>query len=223
MRRIRSFVRRPGRITQAQRRTLETDWKRFGIEPCNGTLDLDGIFARHAPRYLEIGFGMGEALIDTALANPECDYLGVEVHEPGLGRLIHQLIERDIGNVRAIRGDAVQVLDTCIAPRDLAGVFLYFPDPWPKKRHHKRRLVQPDFVCLVSERLEPGGRFELATDWADYAVHMLKTLEAEPRLDNLAGPGRFSPRPAHRPFTRFERRGQRAGHGIWDLVFARNS
>ena len=185
-------------------------------------MDLDAIFGRRAPRYLEIGFGMGDALLEMALANPEYDYLGIEVYEAGLGRLIHRLARGDIGNARAIRGDAVEVLEACIAPGSLDGVFLYFPDPWPKKRHHKRRLVRPDFASLVCQRLKPGGRFELATDWADYAQHMLRILAATPGLHNRAGAGGFSPRPAHRPVTKFERRGQGIGHGIWDLVFARD-
>ncbi|MBT8420159.1 MAG: tRNA (guanosine(46)-N7)-methyltransferase TrmB [Gammaproteobacteria bacterium] len=221
-RRIRSFVCRPGRITRAQQRALETGWQQFGIETRNEVLDLNGIFGRHAPRYLEIGFGMGDGLMEMALANPQCDYLGIEVYEPGLGRLIHQLTERNISNVRAIRGDAVEVLERCITQRALDGVFLYFPDPWPKKRHHKRRIVQPGFVSLVCGRLKPGGYFELATDWADYAAHMLKTLEAESGFTNMAGPGRFPPRPIRRPFTKFEQRGRGIGHGIWDLVFVRN-
>nr|VFK64665.1 MAG: tRNA (guanine-N7-)-methyltransferase [Candidatus Kentron sp. UNK]VFK71171.1 MAG: tRNA (guanine-N7-)-methyltransferase [Candidatus Kentron sp. UNK] len=220
-RKIRSFVCRPGRITRAQRQALATDWGRFGIVIEGHALDLDAIFGRRAPRYLEIGFGMGDALVEMALTHPERDYLGVEVYEPGLGRVIHRLSQENLSNARAIRGDAVAVLETCIVPGALDGILLYFPDPWPKKRHHKRRIVQPGFVSLVCERLRLGGYFELATDWEDYALHMLKVLEAEPRLDNLAGPGRFSARPEHRPLTKFERRGERLGHRIWDLLFQR--
>nr|VFK53657.1 MAG: tRNA (guanine-N(7)-)-methyltransferase [Candidatus Kentron sp. TUN] len=221
-RRVRSFVNRPGRITRAQRLALATDWQKFGIETENQVLDLDAIFGRQAPRYLEIGFGMGDGLVEMAMAHPQCDYLGVEVYEPGIGRLIHQLSHKDLTNVRIIRGDAVEMLETCIAPHALNGIFLYFPDPWPKKRHHKRRIIQPDFMSLVCTRIVvPEGRFEIATDWEDYAIHILETLEAEPRLRNLAGPGRFSTRPEHRPLTKFERRGEGLGHQIWDLVFVR--
>nr|VFK24630.1 MAG: tRNA (guanine-N(7)-)-methyltransferase [Candidatus Kentron sp. MB]VFK27057.1 MAG: tRNA (guanine-N(7)-)-methyltransferase [Candidatus Kentron sp. MB]VFK74920.1 MAG: tRNA (guanine-N(7)-)-methyltransferase [Candidatus Kentron sp. MB] len=219
-RKVRSFVRRPGRITHAQQQALATDWERFGVE-AHHRLDLDAVFGRRAPCYLEIGFGMGDGLIEMAQAHPQCDYLGVEVYDPGLGRLLHQVSCRNITNVRVMRGDAVDILADCIMPHSLAGVLLYFPDPWPKKRHYKRRLVQPAFVSLICERLELGGHFELATDWEDYAMHMLQTLEAEPRLDNAAGPGHFSPRPNHRPLTKFERRGKVLGHRIWDLSFMR--
>jgi len=220
-RKIRSFVRRAGRITRAQHQALETNWHRFGIDAENGPLDFDKIFARHAQRYLEIGFGMGDGLLEMAQTNPHHDYLGIEVHEPGLGRLVHGLAKRNITNVRVIRGDATEVLATAITPHSLNGVFLYFPDSWPKKRHHKRRIVQPDFVARVCTRLVPSGRFELATDWEEYAIYMLQVLEAEPQLRNLAGPGCFAPRPPHRPLTKFERRGEKLGHPIRDLVFAR--
>nr|VFK43735.1 MAG: tRNA (guanine-N(7)-)-methyltransferase [Candidatus Kentron sp. SD]VFK49064.1 MAG: tRNA (guanine-N(7)-)-methyltransferase [Candidatus Kentron sp. SD]VFK80836.1 MAG: tRNA (guanine-N(7)-)-methyltransferase [Candidatus Kentron sp. SD] len=219
-RKIRSFARRPGRITRAQRHALATDWQRFGVE-CQHRLDLDAIFGRRAPRYLEIGFGMGDGLLEMATNHPQRDYLGVEVHEPGIGKLIHQLSHRNLTNARVIRGDAVHVLETCIAPHALDGILLYFPDPWPKKRHHKRRIVQPDFVSLVCECLVREGRFELSTDWEDYARYILEVLEAEPGLCNLAGAGRFSPRPNYRPLTKFERRGERLGHRIRDLVFMR--
>nr|VFJ47294.1 MAG: tRNA (guanine-N(7)-)-methyltransferase [Candidatus Kentron sp. DK]VFJ51827.1 MAG: tRNA (guanine-N(7)-)-methyltransferase [Candidatus Kentron sp. DK] len=219
-RRIRSFVCRPGRITDAQRRALAIHWARFGVET-QGPLDPVKVFGRRGPLYLEIGFGMGDALMEMALADPEGNYLGAEVYEPGIGRLLNNLNARDIGNARVMRGDAVEILARCIPQDSLDGVFVYFPDPWPKKRHHKRRLVQPDFVSLVCSRLRPGGRFELATDWADYAEHMLRALEAAPDPVNTAGPGNFSPRPSHRPVTKFERRGQGKGYGIWDLVFRR--
>jgi len=211
---------RPGRITDAQRRALAIHWARFGVE-IQGPLDPGKVFGRRGPLYLEIGFGMGDALMEMALADTEGNYLGAEVYEPGIGKLLNGLNARDIGNVRIMRGDGVEILARCIPQDSLDGVFLYFPDPWPKKRHHKRRLVQPDFVALVSSRLRPGGRFELATDWADYAHHMLRTLEAAPGLENTAGSGNFAPRPNHRPVTKFERRGQGKGHGIWDFVFRR--
>jgi len=218
---VRSFVRRQGRITRAQRQALATDWPRFGIKTGGHELDLDAIFGRRAPRYLEIGFGMGDGLVEMAMNHPQRDYLGVEVYDPGIGRLVHQLSLRNLTNVRVIRGDAVDILETAIPPQGLAGILLYFPDPWPKKRHYKRRIVQPDFVSLVCTRLGAGGRFELATDWEDYALHMLETLEAELRLRNLAGPGCFSARPDHRPLTKFERRGEGLGHRVRDLIFIR--
>jgi len=217
---IRSFVRRSGRITRSQRLALERDWPRFGIEG-RGLIDLDQIFGRHAPRVMEIGFGMGDVLIEMAARDRERDYLGVEVYEPGIGRVLSRLRTLGLENVRIVRGDAVEVLATRIAERTLDAALLYFPDPWPKKRHHKRRLVQPEFAELVCSRLKVGGRFELATDWEDYARHMLGVLENTPGLVNVAGAGRFMKSATTRPMTKFERRGRRLGHDVWDLGFER--
>ncbi|RMD71852.1 MAG: tRNA (guanosine(46)-N7)-methyltransferase TrmB [Gammaproteobacteria bacterium] len=212
---IRSFSPR-GRLTESQRRALDSLWPRYGVE---GPVDLDALFGRRAKRHLEIGFGRGEALLAMARAHPENDYLGVDVYSPGAGHLLRQLHEQGIGNVRVLLMDAVEVL-AWLPEASLAGVYLFFPDPWPKRRHHKRRLVQPPFVEQVASRLEPSGRFLLATDWKDYAHHMLAVMEASPHFRNLAGKG-FARRPALRPLTRFERRGRALGHEVWDLAYER--
>ena len=184
------------------------------------TLDFDALFGRHAPRTVEIGFGNGENLAALASAHPERDYLGIDVHRPGVGRLLRAVEARRLTNVRIICHDAVEVLERQVEPQSLAEVLILFPDPWPKKRHHKRRLVQGPFVELVTERLQPGGVLRLATDWQPYAHEMLATLAANPRLRNLAADGTFMPRP-QRTATRFEKRGERLGHEVWDLAFSR--
>ena len=217
---VRSYVRRRGRMTPAQRRALARHLPVYGL-PAERPCDLSRAFGREAPRSAEIGFGMGDSLLRMAAASPDRDFLGVEVHEPGIGRLLHRMVELGLTNLRVIRGDAVPVLRTCLPERSLHLVCLFFPDPWPKKRHHKRRLVDPAFVRLVASRLVPGGRFLLATDWPPYAEHMLEVLEAEPGLANLAGPGRFAPRAPERGITRFERRAAALGHPVFDLAFSR--
>ena len=219
-RRVRSFVRRAGRMTPAQRRALAEHLPVYGL-PADRPCDLAEAFGREAPRCAEIGFGMGDALIEMASASPGRDFLGVEVHEPGIGRVLHQAVARGLANLRVIMGDAAEVLERCLPECSLDAVCLFFPDPWPKKRHHKRRLVCPSFVRLVESRLVPGGRFLLATDWPPYAEHMLAVLEAEPGLRNLAGSGRFAPRAPQRPVTRFERRAADLGHPVLDLAFVR--
>ncbi len=208
-------------MTHAQRRALATYWCRYGIDDgeVQEQLDLDRVFGRRAPRYVEIGFGMGEALVEMAQTHPERDYLGVDVYDPGIGRLLAQLAEGALQNVRVIRGDAVDVLERRIPHASLDAVLVFFPDPWPKKRHRKRRLVQPSFAVLIAAKLKPGGRMHLATDWDDYAEHMLTVLETEPRLVNVAGRGRFLPGRGERPRSRFERRGERLGHPVRDLLF----
>ncbi len=220
--RIRSFVVRPGRITEGQRKALETGLPRYGLARADGMLDAKAAFGREAPLVMEIGFGMGQSLVAMAGAAPNTNYLGVEVHRPGVGRLLHAMMENEVDNIRVYCDDAVLVLEECIAPGSLDGVQIFFPDPWHKKRHHKRRLIQPTFVRLLCERLKPGGFLHLATDWENYAEHMLEVLSAEAALDNCAGPGHYSPRPEHRPLTKFEQRGQRLGHGVWDLLFKRS-
>lgn len=217
---IRSFVRRSSRMTPAQRTAIERHWPAYGLD-ASARLDLDAIFARRAPRVLEIGFGDGEATARMAESHPQRDYLAVDVYEPGIGRLLAAIAAAGLDNVRVLRGDATEVLRDAIAPASLQTVLLLFPDPWPKKRHHKRRLVQPEFVSLVASRLEPGGIFHLATDWQDYAEHMLAVLEGDESLTNTAGRGAFSAQAAARPQTKFERRGARLGHAVWDLRFAR--
>ena len=221
---IRSFVTRAGRITAAQQRALAELAPKYavGVE-AQGPLDLARLFARAAPCTLEIGFGNGENLVALAHAHPERNYLGVEVHRPGVGRLLLAVEERQLANVRVICQDAVEVLERRIAAGSLAEILILFPDPWPKKRHHKRRLVQAPFVALLERTLAPGGVLRLATDWQPYALEMLAALGAAPGLANLAAGGGFVPRPAERMPTRFERRGVRLGHEVWDLAFSRRA
>jgi tRNA (guanine-N7-)-methyltransferase len=216
---IRSYVLRQGRLTPAQARALNEVGPCFMVPFAPQPLDLDALFGRRAPRVLEIGFGNGETTAATAHAQPQVDFLGVEVHAPGVGALLLRLEALGLGNVRIVQHDAVEVLRDMIAPGALHAVHVFFPDPWPKHRHHKRRLVQPPLVALLASRLAPGGIVHLATDWEDYARRMLAVVSAEPLLVNTARD--YAPRPETRPLTRFERRGERLGHGVWDLVFER--
>ena len=220
---IRSFVRREGRITEGQQRALAELLPRYGVPPGDAPIDLTALFGRNAPVHVEIGFGNGDALAAMASAHPHNDYLGIEVHRPGVGALLRQLDAGSIANVRVISADAVQVLEQRIDDDALSAVCLFFPDPWPKKRHHKRRLVQPEFLALLRRKLKVGTRLHFATDWEDYAQHMLKVLSAAEGFENSAGAGQFAPSPTTRPPTKFERRGQRLGHGVWDLIFERCS
>ena len=217
--RIRSYVLRAGRVGSGQARALAELGPKFVVPYQPQPLDLEGLFGRAAPKILEIGFGMGEGLAEIASAHPQNDYLGVEVHTPGVGALLKQLGERGLTNVRIVQHDAVDVLNHMLAPGSLAGVHIFFPDPWHKTRHHKRRLIQPPLVRLLASRLQAGGYLHLATDWEDYAVQMLAVLRAEPTLVNTAVD--FAPRPESRPLTKFEARGLRLGHGVWDLLFER--
>ncbi|CAB1370589.1 tRNA (guanosine(46)-N7)-methyltransferase TrmB [Denitratisoma oestradiolicum] len=216
---IRSFVLRQGRVSVAQQRHYDEGMPRWSIPYAPHPIDLAATFGREAPKILEIGFGMGETTATIAAAHPENDYLGIEVHTPGVGALLKQIAQGELGNVRLIQHDAVEVVSHMIAPGALAGIHVFFPDPWPKKRHHKRRLIQPAFVHLLSQRLAPGGYFHCATDWEEYAQQMLEVLSGEALLENTA-PG-FAPRPEYRPLTKFEQRGLRLGHGVWDVVFRR--
>jgi tRNA (guanine-N7-)-methyltransferase len=217
---IRSYVRREGRITAAQQRALQDLWPRYGLE-ANAPLEMAAIYGRHAPCTLEIGFGNGDALLSMAEQQPGCNFIGIEVHRPGVGRLLQQLHERQLGNVRIMREDAVQILNTCFVNNTLDRVLLFFPDPWHKKRHHKRRIVQPGFVELLSRKLRPGGSLHMATDWEDYAIHMLAVMGQSAAFRNTAADGNYAPRPDYRPVTKFEQRGQRLGHGVWDLLYER--
>ncbi len=217
---IRSFVVRAGRMTVAQERAWRELWPRYGIED-GGPLDLRTVFGREAPVTLEIGFGNGESLAALAMAQPDRDFLGIEVHRPGVGHLLLRAEAAGLDNLRVVCRDAVEVLEHGIADEALDEVLLYFPDPWPKKRHHKRRIVQPAFVELIARRLRPGGVLRLATDWQDYAGHMLAVVGASDRLRNESPAGGYVPRPVSRPPTRFELRGQRLGHEVWDLAFSR--
>lgn len=220
-RRIRSFVLRQGRFTPAQQRAFDLHWSRYGLDYAGAPRDLAACFGRDAPRVLEIGFGNGEQLLHSAQSEPQRDFVGIEVHRPGVGRLMNGLAEAAVGNVRLYNHDAVEVLAHEIAPASLAEVRIYFPDPWHKKRHNKRRLVQPDFLALLATRVASGGRLHLATDWADYAEHIRDALASAPnwRLDaRHADP---AVRPSWRIETHFERRGLRLGHRVWDFVHAR--
>jgi tRNA (guanine-N7-)-methyltransferase len=218
---IRSYVLRQGRVTDAQRRACETLLPRFGMPYSRVPLDLDRVFGRVAPRILEIGFGMGETTARIAAQRPEIDYLGTEVHTPGVGRLLNRIVELGLANVRVIQHDAVEVLEHMIAPESLDGVHIFFPDPWPKKRHHKRRLVQPPFVALLVSRIKAGAYVHVATDWQDYAQQIVEVLSDNPLLVNTSDG--FAPRPAWRPETKFESRGLRLGHRVWDVVFRRRA
>lgn len=218
---IKSFVLRQGRITEAQRAALEALWPRYGLDWPLQPADALAQRVGTQPLVMEIGFGNGEALAAAAAADPARHYLGLEVHRPGVGRLLRSLDAQGTRNVSVIAHDAVEVLRTAIAAGTLDELRLYFPDPWPKARHHKRRIVQDEFVALVASRLRPGGLFHLATDWQAYAEHMVEVLERNPQLVNIAGPGQSSPRPAWRIETHFERRGLRLGHAVSDLIYRR--
>ena len=214
---IRSFVHRRGHITQGQKQALSTVRDKWSIPYAQALLDPQAAFGRAAPLILEIGFGMGETTEQIALARPGDNFLGVEVFEAGVGALLKRLEASGLDNVRIIQHDAVEVLQHMIAPDSLAGVHIYFPDPWPKKRHHKRRLIQPPLVDLLASRMAPGSYLHCATDWEHYALQMLEVLSAEPALTNTSDG--FAPRPDYRPLTKFEQRGLRLGHGVWDLIF----
>ena len=218
---IRSFVLRQGRVTPAQRRAFTDHWPRFGLDYSGSERDFDALFGRVAQRVLEIGFGNGEQLAFAASHEPGRNFIGVEVHGPGVGRLLNDVAAGNFGNVRVYQHDAVEVLKHEVADASLQEVRIYFPDPWHKKRHHKRRLVQAEFVQLVCAKLCPGGLLHLATDWEQYALHMWEVLDAEPMLENIAGPGAAVPRPDWRRQTHFETRGQKLGHGVWDLLYRR--
>ena len=214
---IKSFVLRQGRVSAAQQRARDTLLPVFGIPYKKAAIDLDEIFGRQSEKYLEIGFGMGETTADIAAAHPGHDYLAIEVHTPGVGALLKIIGEAGLRNIRIAQHDAVEVLTDMISDETFHGAHIFFPDPWPKKRHHKRRLIQAPFVSLLTSKLKPGGYLHVATDWEEYARQILSVLSAEPRLVNSADG--FSPRPAYRPQTKFETRGLKIGHDLWDIVF----
>jgi tRNA (guanine-N7-)-methyltransferase len=216
---IRSYVLRAGRMGTGQTRALQELGPRFVLPFSESPLDVQKAFGRNAPLIVEIGFGMGQATAEIAAARPEVNFLGIEVHEPGVGALLKRIGELELENLRIVQHDAVQVLQQMIPPASLAGVCVFFPDPWHKKRHHKRRLIQPLFVSLLASRLAPGGVLHCATDWQPYAEQMLEVLSAEPLLVNTADG--FAPKPDYRPLTKFEARGVKLGHGVWDLLFGR--
>ena len=221
-RKIRSFVLRQGRFSPAQQRAFDELWPRFGLDYAGTVRDYDAAFGRAAPLVFEIGFGNGEALRFAAKQDPSRNYVGLEVHAPGVGRLLNALRDDGSDHVRVYRHDAVEVLEREVADGTLDQIRIYFPDPWHKKRHNKRRLVQPAFATLLARKLRDGGRLHLATDWEAYAEHMWDVLDATPGLRNVAGPRGTVPRPEWRPQTHFETRGQKLGHGVWDLLYLRD-
>ncbi len=216
---IRSFVLRQGRVSNAQQRYFDEGMPRYGIPYAVAPLDFAAAFGRKAPTFLEIGCGMGETTAIIAAAHPENNYIGIEVHAPGVGSLLKEIATRELTNLRVVRHDAVEVVRDMIPENSLAGIHIYFPDPWPKKRQQKRRLIQSPFVALLASRLAPGGYLHCATDWEEYAQQMLDVLSGEPLLQNTAAG--FAPQPEWRPQTKFETRGLRLGHGVWDVLFTR--
>lgn len=212
---------RAGRMTEGQQRGLEQGWPRFGLALSDGIQDWEVLFGRQAPCTLEIGFGMGHSTLEMAAAAPDQNFIGIEVHQPGVGALLNGVMTQGLNNLRVYSCDALDVLQQCVADASLDRVLLFFPDPWHKSRHHKRRLVQLAFAELVRRKLKLGGVLHMATDWAPYAEHMLDVMRAAPGYRNLSADGGYIPRPPERPVTKFERRGERLGHGVWDLKFAR--
>lgn len=220
-REIRSFVLRQGKITKGQQNALENHLPTYGIEYAAQLTDLNQSFQRDNAKIVEIGFGMGHATWQIAKANPDKDYLGIEVHLPGVGSLLMEIAEHNLSNLRVIRHDAVEVLKNMIPDNSLDGFHIFFPDPWHKKRHHKRRIIQPEFVELLASKLKTGGYIHLATDWEDYALWMLDILNANTTLHNTSPTNDYIERPDYRPLTKFENRGLKLGHGVWDLVFTK--
>ena len=216
---IRSYVVRAGRMTDGQRNAFENSWATYGLKLADGAIDTDTVFGRAGPKVLEIGFGMGDSLLQMATAEPATDFIGIEVHPPGVGTIMNIAQSEGISNLRVYLADANDVLEECFAPQSIDRLQLYFPDPWHKKKHNKRRIVQPQFVQLVREKLRPGGVLHMATDWKHYAEQMLETLDEAEGFENIAGIGQYSPRPDYRPMTKFEKRGERLGHGVWDLIY----
>jgi len=222
-RRIKSFVMRAGRMTEGQQKGLEQGTPLFVLPLADAPVDFDQVFGRSAPRSLEIGFGMGHSLLEMAAASPEQDFIGVEVHRPGVGALLNGVLTQGLTNLRVYDCDAIEVLNQCVADNSLDRLMLFFPDPWHKSRHHKRRIVQASFAELVRSKLKVGGVLHMATDWEPYAEYMLEVMNVAPGYRNLAEDGKCVPRPTERPITKFERRGERLGHGVWDLKFEKQS
>lgn len=218
-RRIKSFVLRTGRMTPGQQKAYDEHWPEWGLDISQGPLDYSAVFGRKAPVVLEIGFGMGKSLVEMAANESEKDFIGIEVHVPGVGKLLHSMEEQGVDNIRAFCHDAVEVLEQCIADNSLDRVQIYFPDPWHKKKHHKRRLIQPAFVQMLRSKLKVGGVIHLATDWEHYAEHMMEVMTAAEGFSNQAEEYCFAERPDYRPVTKFEKRGERLGHGVWDILF----
>jgi len=220
---IKSFILRQGRLTHGQQRALDEQWPVFGIDYEATPLDFNQLFGNDNPVVLEIGFGNGESLLQMAAESPELNFIGIEVHRPGVGHLLHLIQEQGIKNLRVMNHDAIDILQNQIPEHSLSRVQLYFPDPWHKKKHNKRRIVQASFLDTLAKLLQTDGQIHFATDWEHYAEHMMRTLVAHPAFSNNAGENNFSPKPDYRPVTKFERRGQRLGHGVWDLLFTVNT
>lgn len=221
LRQIRSFVRREGRLTPGQQRALDNHWPVFGIDDDTDLSDLNSLFGRDAPKVIEIGFGNGASLIEMAKNHPDHDYIGIEVHRPGVGQLLKAIDDEKLTNVRVACTDAVQLIKHRIGNQALSRVQIYFPDPWHKKRHNKRRIIQPEFVNVLADKLLHGGHLHLATDWQDYAEQMLADVSSNMRFQNTSPDNTYIERPSYRPLTKFEQRGHKLGHGVWDLVFKR--
>jgi tRNA (guanine-N7-)-methyltransferase len=218
---VKSYVKREGRLTKGQARALDSYWLDMGLTIDQGLLDLAAIFGNDNPVVLEIGFGMGKSLVEMASNAPDLNFIGIEVHRPGVGACLGDAGEARLKNLRVFEHDAVEVLAQCIADNALHRVQLYFPDPWHKKRHHKRRIVQPEFVEKLRAKIAVGGQFHMATDWEPYAEHMLEVMQQNDNFENMSPTNDYVERPEYRPITKFETRGQRLGHGVWDLIFTR--
>ena len=223
IRKVRSFVKREGRLTKGQAAAIEKCWSSMGLEHSQGLLDFSQVFGNDNDVVLEIGFGMGKSLVEMAKNAPHLNFIGIEVHRPGVGACLMEADEAGLNNLRVFEHDAVEVLADCIADGSLTTMQLFFPDPWHKKRHHKRRIVQPEFVESLRQKLKIGGVFHMATDWENYAEHMLEVMTAAPGYENISETQDYVPRPDNRPLTKFEQRGHRLGHGVWDLMFKRSN
>jgi tRNA (guanine-N7-)-methyltransferase len=221
LRTIRSFVRREGRLTPGQQRAINELWAQFALDEGDDLLDLNQLFNRKAPKVIEIGFGNGASLAEMAISKPDTDFLGIEVHRPGVGQLLNLIDKNGLSNLRVACTDAVELLKHRIADNSLDRLQLFFPDPWHKKRHHKRRIIQPDFVKLLAKKIKLGGHLHMATDWQHYAEQMLTDFSDNTNFKNCAD-DKYIPRPDYRPLTKFEHRGQKLGHGIWDLLYKRH-
>ncbi len=220
---VKSFVKREGRLTKAQAKAIDDNWTKLGLCIDDGLLNLESVFSRPNKKVVEIGFGMGKSLVAMAVDQPDVDFIGIEVHKPGIGACLALAEEHKIENIRVFEHDAVEVLDKCISDNSLDRVQLFFPDPWHKKRHHKRRIVQKSFALKIKDKLKLGGQFHMATDWEPYAEHMVDVMDALEGYNNISTVGKYVERPEYRPITKFEVRGQKLGHGVWDIIYERTA